>query len=96
VENVVIYYRLKKNEKIETVVEQINILIHQLEKHHLIKGVFIDEYEDRTEFNEMVSYPLSEIDYIVMGNLIEDEFDNLLINELSKSENFNIRRFKEI
>ena len=40
--------------------------------------------------------PLEEIDYIYMNICINNEFDNELINQLSKTEHFEIKYFKEI
>lgn len=94
--NVAIYYRLNKVESIKVVVDYIKKLIRKLEDQHVIKGVFIDQHNDRNEFNKLISSPLSQIEFIYLNERIEDEFDNQLLNELFRGEQFKIILFNEI
>lgn len=91
--NVVIYYKKEQDESIEKTIERVKKLIKQLEVHHTIKGVYLDSTEDRTEFNEMLNSNLSEVDYMYISSNIDDEFDNHLISELSRTEQFEVLLF---
>ncbi|HDR7276606.1 TPA: hypothetical protein QCX06_004188 [Bacillus paranthracis] len=92
-ENVVIYYQQKQNEPTEQAIHYINTLIKRLENHFFIKGVYIDQFENRNEFIDLLQSPLSEINYIYLEQEITDEFDKQMLNELSKTENFKIKYF---
>lgn len=94
--NVAIYYRERKKDSTETAIEYVNKLIEQLEVHHKIKGVFIDAYGGKNELNELLNSQLSHIDYIFIEESFDDEFDNKLLEELSKTEKFKIKYFSEI
>jgi hypothetical protein len=96
VPNVVIYYQQGENECSEKAIKYINSLIEKLEPLHKIKGVFIDRFGERSEFVELINSPLSQFDYIFINNPIEDEFDNRLLNELARTENFKLFYFSEI
>ncbi|WP_138418249.1 hypothetical protein [Aquibacillus sediminis] len=92
--NVAIYYQLRQQEKQEHAIKNIDKMIQQLEVLRInIKGVFIDGYNSREKFEELISLPLDKIDYIYINKTFEDEFDNRLINELSKSEQFKLKLF---
>ncbi|MDG4655553.1 hypothetical protein P6P90_04785 [Ectobacillus antri] len=95
-ENVVIYYQQKQNESTEKAIHYINTLIKKLENRFVIKGVYIDRFENRNEFVDLLQSPLSEIDYIYLEQEITDEFDKQMLNELSKAENFKIKYFHSI
>ena len=81
---------MNHNENTEQAVPRVNELIAKLETHLAIKGVFMDSFDSSNELMEMLNLPLSEIDYIYMKE-IEDEFDNELINHLSRTEHFEIK-----
>lgn len=88
--NAVIYYHQNQDERFEQAVENINKLIKQIETQHVIKGVFLDSFNERNELVELINSPLSEIDYLFLNKIIEDEFDKQLISELSKTEDFEL------
>jgi pantothenate kinase len=96
VANVVIYYQTKETEKTEEAIEFINNLIQQLETNYVIKGVFIDNLNERNEFYELLNSPLNEIDIIFLEKPLEDEFDKKLLFEVAKMENIHIKYFGQI
>jgi DUF1009 family protein len=90
VSNVVIYYNCGQGESIEKAVSRVNELIQYLETHHVIKGVFLDNFNDSNELMDLLNSPLTEIDIIYIDKPIDNEFDNELINQLSRTEQFEI------
>jgi hypothetical protein len=96
VANVVIYYQQEENECIEKTIKNINSIIKKLEFQNKIKGVFIDRFGERLEFGELINSPISQIDYIFLNKPLEDDFDNQLLNELARTENFKLFYFSEI
>lgn len=93
---IAIYYKKSENEASEQAIALINELIHFLEVQHEIKGVFIDVHSESTEFIELINAPLSTIDCMYINKPIEDDFDRQLIEQLSKSENFELKYFNEV
>ncbi|MBL5833150.1 hypothetical protein [Niallia sp. RD1] len=96
VANVFIYYNSDQSESTEQAVHRVNELIHNLEIHHVILGVFLDFFNQSTELMELLNSPLSEIDYIFTNKPIVNEFDKELIIQLSRTEKFEIRYFDEM
>lgn len=96
VANVAIYYQKNKEESTEQAVLHVNELIQQLETHHVIKGVFLDTFNQSIELMELLNSPLSELDYIYLNKPLENEFDNELINQLTRTEQFEIRYFNRV
>lgn len=96
VANVAIYYQTNKEESTEQAVLHINELIKQLETHHVIKGVFLDTFNQSIELMELLNSPLSELDYIYLNKPLENEFDNVLIIQLTRTEQFEIRYFSQV
>ncbi|MED3653984.1 hypothetical protein P4489_06530 [Heyndrickxia sporothermodurans] len=94
--NVAIYYQKNKEESTEQAVLHVNELIQQLETHHVIKGVFLDTFNQSIELMELLNSPLSELDYIYLNKPLENEFDNELINQLTRTEQFEIRYFNRV
>ena len=91
-----IYYQSKKNENIDQIIEIINMKIKALEPSHVIKGVFIDGFEERKELNELLNVHLVSIDLLIVNKAVKDEFDRKLIIELARTEGFKIKLFSEI
>jgi len=96
VANVAIYYQKNKEESTEQAVLHVNELIQQLETHHVIKGIFLDTFNQSIELMELLNSPLSELDYIYLNKPLENEFDNELINQLTRTEKFEIRYFNRV
>ncbi|GLB58646.1 hypothetical protein [Cytobacillus sp. NCCP-133] len=94
--NVVIYYNCEQGESTEQAVLRVNELIQFLETHHIIKGVFLDIYNEGTELMELLNSPLSEIDMIYINKDIDNEFDKALIIQLSRAEQFEIKYIDKI
>ncbi|ATH94645.1 hypothetical protein [Bacillus glycinifermentans] len=94
--NIVIYYRRKKEESVEKSVENVNKLIQYFENFYTIKGIFLDDHDDRNQFNELLNFPLKEIDILYTNHYFDDEFDNQLINQLSKAEHFSVKYIDNI
>ncbi|MFS0658219.1 MULTISPECIES: hypothetical protein [Niallia] len=94
--NIVIYYNSNKGENTQQAVEQVNNIIHQLEKHHVISGVYIDNFDQSIELMDLLNSPLKRLDYIYINKPIKNEFDKELIYQLSKTEHFKLRYFNEI
>ncbi|MBB5323455.1 DUF1009 family protein [Anoxybacillus tepidamans] len=93
---IAIYYQMKENQKIEEVIAFINDFIRQLETDHVIKGVFIDQHAERSEFYELLHSASSKMDIIVLEKPLEDEFDEKLLLEVAKIENIQIKYFSEL
>lgn len=91
--NIIIYYCLNENETNNQAIEEIQKLISKLENKHIIKGVFIDSYNERHELTELLNSCLSNIDFLYLNKKIIDEFDFQLITELARNENFKIEYF---
>ncbi|WP_421085621.1 hypothetical protein ACN5XJ_26585 (plasmid) [Priestia sp. MF3] len=91
-----IYYQSEKNENIDQIVEIINMRIKSLEPSHVIKGVFIDSFEERKELTELFNIHLINIDLLIVNKPVKDEFDRKLIIELARTEGFKIKLFSEI
>lgn len=96
VANVAIYYQKDENESSEHAILDIKRLIQLLETHHSIKGVFIDRNKESIQLMDLLSSPLSEIDFVYINNPINNEFDKELLNQLSRNENFKIKYFDDI
>ncbi|MCZ0754538.1 hypothetical protein [Anoxybacillus sp. J5B_2022] len=93
---IAIYYQMKVNQKIEEVIAFINDFIRQLETDNVIKGVFIDQYAERSEFYELLHSSSNKIDIIFLEKPLEDEFDEKLLLEIAKIENIQIKYFSEL
>ncbi|MCY8491013.1 hypothetical protein [Bacillus atrophaeus] len=93
---IVIYYRRKKEESVEKSVENINKLINNFGTSHTIKGVFLDDHNDRNQFNELLNFPLKDIDILYTNHYFDDEFDYQLIKQISKAEQFNVKYIDKI
>lgn len=91
--NVAIYYKLQKNEDIEHSIQKINQLIEKLNPKHRILGVFIEANKENKKFMELINSPLSDLNFLYMNSLPDDEFDYKLLKELARAEQFEIRGF---
>ncbi|MEH6949627.1 hypothetical protein V7068_21820 [Bacillus sp. JJ634] len=94
--NLVVYYQLKQNESYDIAVENIESVINNLKAKYIIKGVFVDSFENQSELFELLQKPLSEIDYILMESEPADEFTWQLLNELSRTENFEVKYLRSV
>lgn len=92
-QNAMIYYCQSKGEDSKSSINYVDELIKELEQHYLIKGVFIDNYNERSEFYTLINNSLSTIDLIYIYNNVLDEFDQKLLDQVAKTENIfvNIR-----
>jgi hypothetical protein len=91
-----IYYRQKEYENVEKSVKTVKEILGQLEKTHRIIGVFLDSFNDRTELNELLNFPLNELDILYVNHSFDDEFDTELLIQLSKAEKFVVRYIEEL
>ncbi|MDG0032694.1 hypothetical protein MMB68_24405 [Priestia sp. Y58] len=94
--NVAIYYQQKEHEALEEAIKYVNMFIERIQSLHTIKGVFMDNCGERSRLTDLIDAPLSEIDCIYMEKPFNDEFDSQLINQLSRSEKFELKYFDEI
>lgn len=88
--NLLIYYQQPPQENIESSISFIDRLIKKNCTHYNIKGVFIDSYKEKDKFLELIQSPLDDINSIMLIGEITDEFDNQLLKELAKVDNFEI------
>ena len=91
-----IYYRQEEYENIDKSVKKVKKIIEKVEKTHNIIGVFLDSFNDRTEFNELLNSPMNELDILYVNHFFEDEFDRELLFQLSKAEQFAVHYIEEI
>lgn len=90
IKQTVIYYQQKKNEINEHSISLINSLIEQLEKQkYVIKGVFVDQYNDRSEFYSLINTSLKNIRIIFISSPL-DKFDQILLDEVARVSNLYI------
>lgn len=94
--NVAIYYSSNYGENMEQAVLRINNLLTQLESTNVVLGVFIDTFNQSSELMELLSSPLSEIEYLYTNKPIINEFDKELLYQLSLREQFETKYFDEI
>lgn len=90
-QNAVIYYCQSKEENSEISISYVNELIKDLEKQCAIKGVFVDNYNERTEFYNLINNSLDSIDLIYINNEVLDEFDRKLLEQVAKAEGIFIK-----
>lgn len=88
-----IYYKMTDKQGSLEVIDEIENLISTLNKR--VTGVYIDAYNNTEKFSELISKDLSEIDAIFLNKPLQDEFNRKLIEELSRTSNFNIVYFDE-
>ncbi|PEZ76352.1 hypothetical protein [Bacillus sp. AFS017274] len=87
--NTVIYYQQKENEANEESITYIEGLIKQLEKHYIIKGVFIDCYNDRSElYNFINTSPKNTV--LIFNSTPLDTFDQRLLDEVARTGDLHI------
>lgn len=91
--NVVIYYQKDENESSKHAILCIEKLIKQLEYQHTIKGVFVERKNESIQLMDLISSPLSIIDYIYINKPIKNEFDRELMKQLLRTENFKLKYF---
>lgn len=84
--NALIYHRSKKYETNEDSITYVKNLIKQLKQHYVIRGVFVDSYNDRSEFYNLINGSLGSIDVVFINNSLIDEFDRKLLDELARAE----------
>ena len=92
--NVAIYYVLEQEQEYEEAVLEIETVINKINMN--IKGVYIDNNMKNHEFLKLLNEDLSSIELMLLNKDIENEFDRALINELSRTENFEIKYFNEL
>ncbi|MEF2097314.1 hypothetical protein V3595_22095 [Bacillus sp. CFBP9009] len=87
--NTVIYYQQKENEANEDSITYIDGVIKQLEKHYIIKGVFIDRYNDRSElYNFINTSPKDTV--LIFNSTPLDTFDQILLDEVARTGDLHI------
>ncbi|OHX50688.1 hypothetical protein [Cytobacillus oceanisediminis] len=95
--NALIYYQQKQKEKTSESINIVNKIIKVLQKEdYKIMGVYIDKYNNQIEFMELIQEIPSHLNQLFIEYLPEDEFNQQILNELAKTENFEIRYFSEI
>ncbi|WP_404354874.1 hypothetical protein LG291_14560 [Cytobacillus firmus] len=87
----VIYYKMNFYEGTEQAVSRVSKWIKELQTLYTVKGVFIDLSDSSTELMELLNSRLSDIDIMFINKDINDEFDSILISELSRREHFEVR-----
>ncbi|WP_088034863.1 hypothetical protein [Evansella clarkii] len=94
--NIVIYYRLSKNESTLDAVSNVNSVTEKLNLHYTIKGVFMDDHHSNEQLTELFDKKLISIKYLFINKPIEDEFDYKMLQELAKAESFDVKYFSEL
>jgi len=94
VSNVAIYYVLKQEQEYEEAVLEIENVITKINMN--IKGVYIDINMKNHELLKLLNEDLSSIDFLILNKDIYNEFDKALINELSRTEKFEIKNLNEL
>lgn len=89
--NAVIYYKMSSNESIKQAVINVEILLDELKKDQNVVGVFVDQFNSSVELMDLLNSPLTELDCLYLNQKIDDEFDSILISELSKRDSFKVR-----
>jgi hypothetical protein len=93
--NAAVYYQLTHEETIEQAIENVNKLIHCLESRYVIRGVFLDSFNERSELHELINSYIPKIDILYLNKPISDDFDHQLIYELARTDKFEIKYFFE-
>ncbi|XKH52000.1 hypothetical protein LG275_13770 (plasmid) [Chryseomicrobium palamuruense] len=95
-QNALIYYRQEKEEDIQNAIDYVNEVINKIEKNSLIKGVFVDSYNERTEFDNLINNSLDNIDLIYLNIDILDEFDENLLNQIARADRIQTKNIYEV
>ncbi|MEC0346372.1 hypothetical protein [Peribacillus frigoritolerans] len=90
----VIYYQLEQNRELDEEVKQIESIIKKIDAE--ILGVFVDLYDSNDELINMTTNDLSVISYLYVNKPFVDEFNQKLLQELSRQEQFDIKYFDDI
>ncbi|AKG74522.1 hypothetical protein [Salinicoccus halodurans] len=92
--NIAVYYKLDKHETDTKAVNRINLLINTLtSKKYNIKQVFIDEWSDNKQLNKLLEFQLEELDILYLKDHSNDYFNEELLNEVAKINDFSIVNF---
>lgn len=89
--NVAIYYKMSSIQQSQKVIKEIKEKILDIDA--VIVGVYVDNFDEDTNFNQMIAYNLSNIDYLYINKPLSDDFDRQLIKELSRANHFEIIYF---
>ncbi|AMQ71490.1 MULTISPECIES: hypothetical protein [Bacillus] len=88
----ILYYRQNENESEDEAINNINILLKKyIQKNYNLKAVFFDYIDSRNEFYNLLNISLDDVDVIILPNELNDDFDNKLLSELSKSREIEIK-----
>lgn len=93
--NIAIYYKLSQVEEAEQAISCIEKMISKIETRYNIVGVFIDSFNESVKLMELLDTNLSNTDFILMNKYLNNEFDQTVLDQLSKSEKFKILFFSE-
>ncbi|PBB06916.1 hypothetical protein [Salimicrobium humidisoli] len=85
-----IYYRSPKDQSNEQVIKYIEDSLPSLEKNFSIQGIYIDDSDSREEFENLIQLDLSFLDILILNRHLSDEFDEILLKEISRRESFKI------
>ncbi|KON84840.1 hypothetical protein AF331_12570 [Rossellomorea marisflavi] len=91
--NVAIYYQQAEEENPDEAVLIVKELIKKIRDKHKIMKVFIDNFGEDFEFMELLNSPLLELDYIYINKPINNDFDRQLLDQLKKTEKFEVVYF---
>jgi hypothetical protein len=89
-ENSIIYFRQKESESLEDFMKKSDIFISNIKHLYTIKAVFADSHNDRSQLYSFINSPPKSIDVLIIDHYITDEFDQRLLDEISRMENFRI------
>ncbi|SIS90103.1 hypothetical protein [Salimicrobium salexigens] len=86
----ILYYRSSTDQSNEQVIEFIEERLPFLEEKYSIQGVYIDGSDMREEFENLVQLDLSFLDALILNRNLSDEFDEILLQEISRRESFSV------
>jgi hypothetical protein len=92
-ETAVIYFRQKANEPINDFIKSIENSKSILKKSYEIVAVIADSHNDSSQLYSFINSPPHNIDVIILDS-ITDDFDQRLISEIARIENFSNVRFE--
>ncbi|MEH7493828.1 hypothetical protein [Neobacillus niacini] len=94
-ETAVIYFRQKENETIDDFINSIENSKSLIKESYEIVAVIADSYNDRSQLYSFINSPPTPNNIkIVILDSITDDFDQRLIGEIARIENFSIYYFE--
>jgi hypothetical protein len=91
-ENAVIYLRQNEKESIDDFIKSIENSRNILKSRYEIIAIIGDFYNDRSQLFNFINSPSDNIDVVIFDSIIDD-FDQRLLSEIARIENFRIDFF---